>query len=296
MGGYYLTVLTSIGIQAMAVMGLNVIVGFAGQISLGHAAFFGIGAYTAAVASTRYGLSPLLALALAVLVAALVGFFLGFPSLRVKHDFLAITTIGTNFIAESLFLYLPFFGGALGIGGIPRFSALGLTFGGGQLLWLVWGSVLAVAVLCHLFRRTWAGLALECVREEEVAASSVGVSLVRFKLMAFVLGSAVAGLAGGYYAFFMRFISPSDFSFPVSVMFLSMLVVGGIGTISGPLVGALLLGILPEVFRPLVDYRMLLYGATLLLTIRFQPKGLLGEGGLVERLLSRGGGVGSSRG
>ena len=126
------------------------------------------------------------------------------------------------------------------------------------------------------FTRTWAGLSCFAVRENERAASSMGVSPVKAKLTAFVLGTLMAGLGGALYAHYMRFISAESFSFPVSVSMLSVVIVGGIGTLFGPLLGAIILGVLPEIFRPLVDYRMLLYAAVLLAMIRFRPSGLLG--------------------
>ena len=291
MNEYTLSVATLIVIQAIAASGLNVIVGYAGQISLGHAAFFGIGAYTCALLTTSGNLSFWGALPVVLLVAAGVGVLLGLPSLRLKEDFLAITTIGINFIVEALFLYTPFFGGALGIGGIPRVVLFGIKLKGLGFLLLCLAFLALALLLCWAFTRCWSGLACFAIREDETAASSMGISPVRFKLLAFVLGTVLAALAGALYAHFMRFISAGDFSFPVSVMLLSMVVLGGMGTLWGPLVGAVVLGILPEVFRPLTDYRMFLYAALLLLMIRFQPGGLLGENSFVRsRLLGARGG------
>ena len=285
MNEYTLSVATLIVIQAIAASGLNVIVGYAGQISLGHAAFFGIGAYTCALLTTSGNLSFWGALPMVLLVAAGVGVLLGLPSLRLKEDFLAITTIGINFIVEALFLYTPFFGGALGIGGIPRVVLFGIKLKGLGFLLLCLAFLVLTLLLCWAFTRCWSGLACFAIREDETAAASMGISPVRFKLLAFVLGTVLAALGGALYAHFMRFISAGDFSFPVSVMLLSMVVLGGMGTLWGPLVGAVVLGILPEVFRPLTDYRMFLYAALLLLMIRFQPGGLLGEHSFARKCL-----------
>lgn len=288
MGGYFTTVAIMIGVYAIVAAGLNVIVGYAGQISLGHAAFFGIGAYSTAILCTKFGFTFWWSLPVAVLITGLSGALLGVPSIRVRDDFLAITTIGINFIVRSIFLYVPFFGGALGIGGIPTPEFFGMRLRGNSYL----GLVMVVLVLCvwfvHRFVRSWAGLATEAMREEETAAGAMGISHVRFKILAFTLGSAIAGLGGVLYAHFMNFISPDDFGFPVSIMLLSMVVLGGMGKIWGPILGAIVLGSLPEVFRPLVQYRMLLYGAILLLVIRFQPQGVLGEGSFLRRLLPKG--------
>jgi branched-chain amino acid transport system permease protein len=285
---YVITIATLIVIYAIVVCGLNVIVGYAGQISLGHAAFFGIGAYTAALLATRGHFSFWSALPLVILISGLVGLLLGLPSLRVKDDFLAITTIGINFIVEAIFLYIPFFGGALGIGGIPRVMLLGVKLKGAAFLLLCLFFLVVVLMICWWFTRSWAGLACFALREEEQAAASMGISPVRFKLTAFVVGTCMAGLGGALYAHYMRFISATDFSFPVSITLLAMLVIGGMGNLWAPLLGAVILGVLPELFRPLVDYRMLFYTGLLLLMIRFQPGGLLGEGSFLRRALRLG--------
>ncbi|WP_281746048.1 branched-chain amino acid ABC transporter permease [Thermanaerovibrio acidaminovorans] len=286
MNDYAVSVATIIAIQAIGALGLNVIVGYAGQISLGHAAFFGIGAYACAMLTTN-GLSFWLALPVVLAISGSVGALLGLPSIRLKEDFLAITTIGINFIVEAIFLYTPFFGGALGIGGIPRVVFLGEKLKGVGFLWLCLAFLGASVLGCLWFRRSWLGLGCFAIREDETAAASMGIWPMKFKLSAFVVGAKLAALSGALYAHYMRFISPGDFGFPVSVMFLSMVVLGGMGTLWGPVVGAVVLGILPEVFRPIMEYRMLLYGALLLGMIRFQPGGLLGDQSLAMRVFRR---------
>lgn len=285
MNAYLITIGTLIVIYAITVYGLNVIVGYAGQISLGHAAFFGIGAYASALLTTKAGLSFWEALPIVILMSGLIGMVLGLPSLRLREDFLAITTIGINFIVEALFLYVPYFGGALGIGGIPRVFLFGVKLKGMAFFLLCLGFLALVILICWWFTRSWGGVACFALREDESAAASVGISPVRFKLLAFVIGTMMAGLGGALYAHYMRFISATDFSFPMSITFLSMIVLGGMGTLWGPLLGAVLLGVLPELFRPIVDYRILFYTALLLVMIRFQPAGLLGEGSIVRKWL-----------
>ncbi len=286
MSSYVITIATLIAIYAIVVLGLNVIVGFAGQISLGHAAFFGIGAYASAILTTKAGLSFWTALPLVIVISGLIGLLLGLPSLRVRDDFLAITTIGINFIVEAVFLYIPFFGGALGIGGIPKIVLFGIKMKGGAFFSLCLVFLCIVLLVCWWFTRSWGGLACFALREDEEAASSMGISPMRFKLLAFVLGTTMAGLGGALYAHYMRFISATDFSFPLSITFLGMIVLGGMGTLWGPVLGAFLLGILPELFRPLVNYRILFYTVILLLMIRFQPGGLLGETSLARKVFS----------
>ena len=222
-----------------------------------------------------------------MLIAALVGFILGLPSLRVRADFLAITTIGINFIVEAIFNYTPFFGAALGIGGIPRVMFMGERLKNNGFLVLCLFFLSLALLVCRYFSKSWAGIACFAIREDEAAASSMGVSPIRGKLTAFVIGTVFAGLAGALYAHYVRFISPGDFNFPMSVTMMSVLVLGGIGTLWGPIIGAVILGVLPEIFRPLIDYRMLVYSILLLMMIRFQPEGILGENSFLMRIFKK---------
>ncbi len=284
---YWITVATIISIQAIAAYGLNITLGFAGQISIGHAAFIGIGAYTAALLATKAGWPFFVSLPVVMIVSGLTGLALGVPSLRLRDDFLAITTIGINFIIEAVFRYVSFFGGAMGIGDIPMVQFCGIGLKGASYLLLCLFFLCAVMLLSWWFSKAWIGLAFFALREDESASASLGISPVRFKLMAFVAGTTVAGLSGALYAHFMKFISPTDFTFPFSVMMLSVIVLGGMGTLWGPILGATILGIMPEIFRPLVDYRFLLYMGLLVVMIRFQPGGLLGEDSVCRQLFVR---------
>lgn len=274
--GYFITILITIVIYAMLAHSLNIITGNAGQISLGHAAFFGIGAYTSAMLYTAAGFPFWISVPMAAVVAGIIGALLGIPCLRVRDDFLAITTMGINFVVEAVFLYLPFFGGAMGIGGInlPRWFGREMTKPEYFVLILVVFVVLLL--LDRRIGRSWIGLAWASIREDEEAAGAMGVDVVRFKVLAFILGSAIAGLAGGFYAHFLTFIMPQNFGFGQSIVILSMVVFGGIGSRWGPIAGAVILGILPEVSRPIMEYRTLIYGILLLGMMRFQPGGLLG--------------------
>jgi len=288
MSGYVVTVLITIAIYAILAHSLNIITGHAGQISLGHAAFFGIGAYTAALFYTKAGLPFWLDVPLAALVAGVVGALLGIPCLRVRDDFLAITTMGIGFVVEAVFLYIPFFGGAMGIGGIDLPMWGGREMTKSEYLVLILIVLAALYVLDYILGRSWIGLAWSSIREDEQAASALGVDIVRFKVMAFVLGSALAGLAGAFYAHFLTFIMPYNFGFGQSIMVLCMVVFGGIGTRWGPLVGAVLLGVLPEISRPIMEYRTLLYGLLLVAMMRFQPSGLLGSDSILVVSLTKG--------
>lgn len=282
--GYAITIFITVAIYALLAHSLNIITGRAGQISLGHAAFFGIGAYTAALLHTGAGLSFWIDVPLAALAAGIIGALLGIPCLRVRDDFLAITTMGINFVVEAVFLYLPFFGGAMGIGGInlPRWFGREMTKPEFFLLIIV--VLILLLLLDRRLDRSWVGLAWSSIREDEVASEAMGVDVVRFKVLAFILGSAIAGLAGGFYAHFLTFIMPQNFGFGQSIVILSMVVFGGIGTRWGPLVGALILGILPEISRPIMEYRTFVYGILLMIMMRFQPDGLLGAESFVAKI------------
>ncbi len=285
--GYLITILITILIYAMLAHSLNIITGQAGQISLGHAAFMAIGAYTSAMLYTEAGFSFWISVPLSGLVAGAIGALLAIPCLRVRDDFLAITTMGIGFVAEAVFLYTPFFGGALGIGGIDLPKWFGREMSKPEYFLLI-GSVFVVLLLLdHRLGRSWVGLAWASIREDELAAGTLGVDVVRFKVFAFVLGSAIAGLAGGFYAHFITFIMPQNFGFGQSIAILCMVVFGGIGTRWGPILGAAILGILPELFRPIMEYRTLLYGLLLLAMMRFQPGGLLGEESILPALWRR---------
>lgn len=282
-GTYYVTVGILLGIYVLLAVGLNIITGYAGQASLGHAAFFGIGAYATAILTTTYGVSFWMALPAATLTAAVAGAALGALSLRVRDDFLAITTLGVNFVVVAVFLYLPFFGGALGIGGIhlPTIGARQMSKPEYFLLVL---ACTALGLLAdRLLYRSWAGFALAALRDDELGAASLGIPTAAYKVLVFVIGTAYAGLAGVLYAHYITFITPQDFGFILSITVLCMIVLGGVGTLRGAVAGALLLGAVPELFRFLRDYRMLMYGALLMLLMRFQPQGLLGTGSWARR-------------
>lgn len=285
--GYLITILITIIIYAMLAHSLNIITGHAGQISLGHAAFLGIGAYTSAMLYTEAGFPFWLSVPLSGLVAGAIGALLAIPCLRVRDDFLAITTMGIGFVAEAVFLYTPFFGGAMGIGGINLPSWFGREMTKSEyflLILLVFGFLL---FLDHRMGRSWIGLAWASIREDEQAAGAMGVDVVRFKALAFILGSAIAGLAGGFYAHFLTFIMPQNFGFGQSIVILCMVVFGGIGTRWGPILGAIILGVLPEISRPIMEYRTFVYGLLLVAMMRFQPGGILGAESILPKVLRR---------
>lgn len=267
---YAVTVLTLLCIYAVLTLSLNLITGLAGQVSLGHAGFFGIGAYTVGVLMTR-GVPFAIAWPAAGVLSAVCGLVLGAVSLRLREDFLAIATIAFNFVVVAALLYLPYFGGAYGITGIPR------PFGRTGFPILVLATTLGVIWFHERLRSSDLGLAWMSLRESEAGAEAVGVDVRRFKVTAFVLGTGLAGLAGGLYAAYIGVIRPEDFGFPLSVTLLAMLAVGGMGTLWGPLTGAFVLGGFAQTFAFAHNYQLVLYGLLLALVMRYRPWGLLGR-------------------
>jgi branched-chain amino acid transport system permease protein len=283
--GYLTTIATIVCIYVILTLSLNIISGYAGQASLGHAAFFGIGAYTSALLTLKLGVNFWLAAPLAMVAAGAVGALVGVISLRIKGDFLAVTTIGINFVIVTVFEYSDFFGGAYGIMGIQYPTLFGLKISKGYYLLMCLGFVGLCVLFSLLVSKSWLGLALEAIRENEEAAEASGINCAKFKVIAFAFGCAWAGLAGVLFAHFMRFITPNDFAFPISITIVSMMVVGGIGTIRGPILGALIMAALPELLRPLANYRLLFYGGLIVLMTRFQPQGLFGDKAFILRML-----------
>jgi len=273
---YEIVIAINVGIFALLALSVNIITGYIGQPTLGHAAFFGIGAYASAILTGKYGVPFLLSLPLSGVIAGFIGALLGFASLRVRDDFLAITTIGTNFVVVAIFQYIPFFGASLGLAVPPAYIfGMKITYLG--YLFLIISLIVLTVLFLRKLERSWFGLAMGGIRNNEVAAESIGVDIKKYKVIAFVLGTTIAGIAGCVYAHYMTFISSVDFAFVTSITILSMAMVGGSGTIRGPIIGAIILGLAPEVLRFIMNYRMLIYGALLVFTMRFQPEGLLGE-------------------
>jgi branched-chain amino acid transport system permease protein len=286
MDAYLISVATFIGIWIILAMSLNLLVGYAGQVSIGHAAFFGIGAYTVAMATVKMGLGFPADLILATVVGGVMGGLLGLPALRVRHDFLVLATIGINFIVVAVFQYTPAFGGAYGIVGIPPISIGGMEFLGLAMLLLVYAFVALVFALKALLLRTWFGARMIAIRDDEEAAAAIGINVASTKIWAFVLSSAGAGLAGALYARQLGSVFPENFGFVESVTVLTMVVLGGAGTLIGPVVGAVILGGMPEYLRFIQEWRYVIYGLLLTFLMIYEPDGLLGPGSRLRRALS----------
>jgi branched-chain amino acid transport system permease protein len=268
--GYEISLLTVMGISIIGSLSLNLITGFCGQVSLGHVAFVGIGAYTASLL-TKADTPFFVALLAGMLLAGTFGIMVGLASLRVRHDFLAITTMGVNFVFLGVVRQQEWLGGELGVSSIPDPG-----FGKSGFLALVLGCVILVALLSLQIRRSWMGYVFEAVSGDEDTARMLGLDVSRYKLIAFALGTALAGLSGGLYAHHVRFIFPDSFAFVESITLLAMVVIGGNGSILGVILASALLSVLPQWFQFIGDYKLLLYGSLLFAVIRFSPGGLAG--------------------
>ncbi|TFL15852.1 branched-chain amino acid ABC transporter permease [Pusillimonas caeni] len=266
------------GISVIFALSLNLITGFCGQISLGHAAFLGIGAYTSAMLC-KAGVPFFATLPASMLLAGIVGVIVGLASLRVRDDFLAITTMGVVFLFVGVVRQQEWLGGEMGISGIP---ASGLDRVG--FMWLALGLAALVAVFCIYIQKSWMGRVFNGVAEDEDTMRVLGVDVPRYKLAAFAMGTALAGMAGALYGQHFKYIGPESFGFIESITVLSMVVFGGIGSVPGVIFGAALLSALPAWFQFIGDYKLLVYGGVLFLMMRFSPGGVAG---IVRSLLRR---------
>jgi branched-chain amino acid transport system permease protein len=275
---YLYRVFTVALIFSILAMSLTLVAGHAGQISLGHAGFFGVGAYTSAILTTRVGLSPWLALPLAALVAGLVGAIITYPALRVRGHYVAIATLGIGqIVAFTLLNWESLTRGPLGISNIPPISLFGVPIvRPAEFYWLSLGFAILVALLIWQLTRSHLGRSWRAIREDETAALTSAVRADHYKTLALGISAAIAGLGGALIAHLYGFVSYDSFLAPQSILALTMVVLGGMSSIPGAFVGALLLIGIPELFRPLAEYRYIIYGVLLLLVIRFRPRGLLG--------------------
>jgi ABC-type branched-subunit amino acid transport system ATPase component/ABC-type branched-subunit amino acid transport system permease subunit len=267
---YYLYVASSVGLLTIVTAGLNVLIGFTGQMSLGHAGFYAIGAYAAGVTSVRLGLSPWLGVPVAVLVAAAVGAVVAGAALRVTGPYLAMVTIAFGIIVEGILVeWVSVTNGPGGIFNIPK-PPLGHAY------WIILAvAALALILLANLRRSAW-GRALLAVKGSDVAAESLGLSAYYVRIVAFTVSAGFAGAAGGLFAHLNGYISPDSFGLQTSILFLLALLFGGEGRVAGPLLGSVVLTVLPEFLTSLTDYRLILYGSLLMVSIYWLPQGLVG--------------------
>ncbi|WP_298932493.1 branched-chain amino acid ABC transporter ATP-binding protein/permease [uncultured Ramlibacter sp.] len=275
--GYYVFVIANVALLVAVGVGLNVLLGLSGQVSFGHVGFYAVGAYTVAILTSKYGWSFWAAWPLAALIASALGALLALPALRARGPYLAMITIAFGFIIEHAIVEARgLTGGQNGIMGVAAPSLFGLASGerAAAMLAVLLAAALLVA-FALLSRGTW-GAALRAVRDSETAAESVGLRPLVVKTVAFAVSAACAGAAGGLFAPLSGFVTPQAFGFLQSILFVLVVMIGGAGSVAGPLVGALIVGLLPEVLASLEEYRLLLFGALLLVVLWVAPNGAAG--------------------
>lgn len=266
-GAYYLQLIILVGINTIMATSLNLIIGYTGQLSIGHAAFMSLGAYSSALATLHLGFPFAASLIFGALVATLFGVILGLPTLKLKGDYLAIATLGFGEIVRIVCLNLELTGGAVGLRGIPKNT----TF-----LWLVLTVLFTVFILNRIIKSRM-GRALIAIREDETAAETMGINSTYYKTLCFGVGAFFAGLGGGLFSHYFRYIHPNSFGFLRSIEHLCMVVLGGLGNMGGAFIGAAALTVVPELLRPIADLRLLIYGAILVIMMRVRPQGILGQ-------------------
>ena len=275
---YYLNVLVFIGINTLLAVALNLLLGYAGQISLGHAAFFGLGAYISGILTTRFAIDPWVAMTLAAVCAGGLAFIIGFPILKLKGHYLAMATLGFGIIIYIIFNEtIAWTGGPSGLSGIPNIHLGSFIFDNDwNNYYLIWIFTLIVMLLSINLSQSRIGRALRAIHDSEVAARVMGVNAQLLKVQIFTVSAFLSAMAGSLYAHTMTFISPVAFGFNFSVELVTMVIIGGLGSIYGSFLGAAILTMLPEFLRVFRDFDIAIYGLMLILITMFMPGGLIG--------------------
>ena len=282
---YLLHILVIAGIYIILTLSLNLIVGYTGLPALGHAAFSCIGAYTSSLLALNMGMSPWIGLLIGACVAAFSGVVIGYPAVRLKGDYLALATFGLGVIVYSIAKnWVSLTRGPMGLPGIPGFSILGFGLSGiwSYLLLVSVFVILTIFVIKRIVNSPF-GRILRSIREDEIASEALGKDITRYKLLVFIIGAFFAGIAGSLYAHYITFIDPSSFTVMESITILLMVIFGGMGSISGSVVGAVILVVLPELLRFLgmpssiaAPMRQMIYGLLLVVLMLKRPQGIMG--------------------
>ncbi len=275
---YFLLILNLIALNTIIVIGLNLLIGYAGQISLGHAAFFGIGAYSSAILTTFYGVNPWLAMLLAIIITGIIAYIIGIPTLKLKGHYLVMATLGLNIIFTiTIIQWENFTGGPDGIPGIPYLQIGKFTFDSDKkMLYLCWFFALLSLIIAYNLVNSRVGRALRAIHNSEVAASCLGIDVSKYKVKIFVLSAIFASVAGSLYAHYVTFISPETFGIMYSIKLIIMSIFGGISTIWGALIGSGALTIISELLNMVKDYSTVVLGLILVLMLMFLPQGIMG--------------------
>jgi branched-chain amino acid transport system permease protein len=278
MSSYKCGILIFIGIYIILAVSLDLLMGYAGQISVGHAAFFAIGAYVSGILSARYGVTPLLAMVGGMGLSAAVAWCMGRPVLALKEYYLAMATLALNEIVVTLIIGMQgLTGGASGLRDIPSFGIAGYTFDNHvTYYYFVWAMVILVVICSLAVVRSPFGRTLLAIHSDETAAKTFGIDCAKYKVRVYVLSAIFASLAGSLFAHYMGFLAPDDFGVNTSINMLVMLFLGGTGTIFGPALGAIFLKFLPELTYQFQNYEMLMNGVILIIVLVFMPRGMYG--------------------
>ncbi|SNX53070.1 branched-chain amino acid ABC transporter permease [Thermoanaerobacterium sp. RBIITD] len=263
---YYVINIILMGINIILVVSLNLINGFTGQFSIGHAGFMSIGAYTSAIITYKLGLPFPLAILVGGISAGIIGILIGIPSLRLKGDYLAITTLGFGEIIRVIFLNTEYVGGASGMSGIPKYT---------NWTWTFWIAVITVILIRNFINSSY-GRCCIAIREDETAAESMGINTTFYKTLAFTIGAFFAGVGGALYAHNFYIIQPETFGFMKSFDILTMVVLGGLGSITGSILSSIFLTFVYAALQDYAALRMVIYSLLLIIVMLFRPEGLMG--------------------
>ena len=264
---YYAGIINLALINIMLAVSLNLIVGFTGQLCLGHAGFMSIGAYLSAILTQKAEIPFIVSIFIGAIIACIIAALIGYPTLRLTGDYFAITTLAFCEIIRIVIMNIDFIGGARGLTGIPKKTNFTIAF---------IFAVITIVIIYNIIHSSQ-GRAMLSVRENEIAAESMGINAFKYKIMAFVIGAFFAGLAGGLYAHYMGYIQPTAFDFNKSIDYLTFVVFGGMGSLSGSVIATIILTFLPELLRGFQNFRMILYPLALIILMIFRPQGLLGD-------------------
>lgn len=279
-GAFWELNIVLIGINIILAVSLNLINGYTGQFSIGHAGFLAIGAYTGAIVTVKLGFPFELALVVGTICAGMVGFLIGLPTLRLNGDYLAIATLGLGEIIRICILNIDYVGGASGLMGIPRET----TFA-----WVFWVGVFVIFFIKN-FINSASGRCCLAIRENEIAAETMGIDTTKYKVLAFTIGAAFAGTAGVLFSHYFYIAHPASFTFMRSFDVLTMVVLGGLGSMSGAITGAVLLTFISAMLAEYPEWRMVIYSITLIILMLNRPQGLFGNKELSLKMFKMGGG------
>lgn len=284
---YYLSILIFVGLHSIIAMGLTLLMGYAGQISLGHASFYGLGAYISGILSVTYKFPPVVSLVVSMIITGVIACCIGIPILKLKGNFLAMGTLGLGIIINMIFVnWVSMTGGPSGLTSIPYLKIAGYTFDRDYRVYLiVWITTIVIFMLSTNIVNSRVGRALRSIHGSEIAANSMGVNPARYKVQIFVISAVYAALAGGLYAYYLTFISPQPFDFKFSIELVVMVVIGGMTSLWGATIGALTVTILTEILRAVIpkflshasgEYEIIFFGIILIIVMIFTPEGLIG--------------------